>query len=101
MACDGPVHRRLRPGRQRGEHRSGVLLVQHHIAQGAGQPFEDRGAQHQLLHRRIMCLEHLGLQEIEQMTARGAQLVHQGVPEVTDCASPRWKRPAGDDRSPF
>ena len=56
-------------GRQRLEHRSGVLLVQHRIAQRAGRPFQDGGAQHQRLHRRIMRLEHLGLQEVEQMPA--------------------------------
>ena len=66
-------------GRQRGEHRSGVLLLQYRIAQRAGQPSEDRGAQHQRLHRRIMRLEHLRLQEVDHVAARGAQLVHQAV----------------------
>ena len=42
--------------RQDVEHRFGILLLQHRIAQGSGQPVENRGAEHQRLNRRIMSI---------------------------------------------
>ena len=49
--------------RQRVEHRGRALLLQHGIAQGAGQPLENRRAEHQRLHRRVMRLEYLRHQD--------------------------------------
>ena len=65
--------------RQRVEHRGRVLLLQHGIAQGAGQPFENRSAEHQRLHRRVVRLEHLGHQEIDHVAVRAAKSAHESV----------------------
>ena len=64
---------------QRLEHRRRMLPLQRRITQGPRQPVEDGRAQHQRLHRRIMRLEHLCLQEVDQMAGQDAQFVHEGA----------------------
>ena len=66
--------------RQRVQHRGRALLLQHGIAQGAGQPLENRRAEHQRPRRRVMRLEYLRLQEIDHVTVRAAESAHQRVP---------------------
>ena len=66
--------------RQRAEPRRRALLLHHGIAKGAGQPFENRRAEHQLLRRRVMRLEYLRHQEIHHVTVRAAKSAHESVP---------------------
>ena len=66
--------------RQRVEHRGRALLLQHGIAQGTRQPVQNRRAEHQRLHRRVMRVEHFGDQEIDHVPVRAAESAHQSVP---------------------
>ena len=56
--------KQIRP-RERGQPLVGPFLFDHRVAQRAGQPFEDRGTQHEGLRLWIVCFEHLVDEEVD------------------------------------
>ena len=54
-------------------------MLHHGIAEGAGQSFQNRSAQHQRLGRRVVRLEYLCHQVIHHVTVRAAKCAHERV----------------------
>src|SRR5262245_24629738 len=59
------------------EPRGAALLLEHRVAERAAQASEDRRANHEVLHVGIVRLEHLGDQEVHDVSARAAEGAHE------------------------
>src|SRR5262249_3950735 len=66
--------------RERVEEPARALLLEHRVAQWAGQPLEDRATKHERLRRGIVCFEHLVHEEIDHVTAAAAERAREGAP---------------------
>ena len=62
----------------------GTLLFEHRVTQRAAQPFENRGAKHERLHRGVVCFEHLVDEEVDHVAALGPEPGHEAGP-ILDC----------------
>src|SRR6476620_9383063 len=51
------------------EERAGALLLEHGIAEATAHALEDRRAEHERLHRGVVCLQHVADEEIDPVTA--------------------------------
>ena len=67
---------------ERVEQLRGAFLFEQRVAQRAAQAIEDRGTEHELLRRRIVCLEHLVDEEVDDVAVPAAESAHQRAPVV-------------------